>query len=278
MRPGTNPTLLWNGQWLMSGVFYFIPQAGTFLGEFHPRNGPYPNWSEGDVVEHPTFGPKLLFQDMATNGVNFLSWFTVPDALPPTYSERRKILVDRPLTTEIKLTEYAHAERGSLCYRDQFRWSSLFSERNSPRLGSVDPNTMYVTEYHLPNLESRPRGITVTPDYVVWYTDYARGYLGRFDPKTGKFSEWASPSGPQSLPTGSPTLATLSGMPKQGPSRHVGSLRPPDGEISKLAGKGGRRNPAHLCGRGRKSMVYPSPGQWHRPSHNKGGITSVSDF
>jgi virginiamycin B lyase len=61
---------------------------------------------------------------------------------------------------------------------------------------------MYVTEYHLPNPESRPRGIAVTPDDVIWYTDYARGYLGRFDPKTGKFSEWASPSGPRSRPNG----------------------------------------------------------------------------
>ena len=28
--------------------------------------------------------------------------------------------------------------------------------------------------------------------------DYSRGYLGRFDPKTGKATEWPSPGGPKS--------------------------------------------------------------------------------
>ena len=43
----------------------------------------------------------------------------------------------------------------------------FFTERNSPRLGSVDLRTMYVTEYHLPNQDSRSKGIAVTPDDVV---------------------------------------------------------------------------------------------------------------
>jgi len=37
---------------------------------------------------------------------------------------------------------------------------------------------------------------------VVWYTDYTRGYLGRFDPATGAVKEWPSPGGPQSQPYG----------------------------------------------------------------------------
>ena len=31
-----------------------------------------------------------------------------------------------------------------------------------------------------------PRRIAITSDDVIWYSDYSRGYLGRFDPKTGK--------------------------------------------------------------------------------------------
>ena len=42
----------------------------------------------------------------------------------------------------------------------------------------------------------------MTSDDVVWYTDYARGYLGRLDPATGKVTEWPSPSGPKSEPYG----------------------------------------------------------------------------
>ena len=36
----------------------------------------------------------------------------------------------------------------------------------------------------------------------MWYTDYARGYLGRFDPVTGQVREWPSPGGPRSQPYG----------------------------------------------------------------------------
>ena len=50
--------------------------------------------------------------------------------------------------------------------------------------------------------EPYPPYTSLTPDDVVWYTDYARGYLGRFDPKTGAVKEWPSPSGPKSQPYG----------------------------------------------------------------------------
>ena len=63
------------------------------------------------------------------------------------------------------------------------------------RVGSIDPETMEITEYTLPNPDARPRRLALTPDDVVWYTDYARGYLGRFDPATGEVREWPSPSG-----------------------------------------------------------------------------------
>ena len=50
--------------------------------------------------------------------------------------------------------------------------------------------------------DSRPRRIAITPDDIIWYTDYARGYLGRFDPQTDEFREYASPGGPRSHPYG----------------------------------------------------------------------------
>jgi virginiamycin B lyase len=40
----------------------------------------------------------------------------------------------------------------------------------------------------------------VTPDGMVWYVDYARGYVGRLDPNTGQTKEWMSPGGAQSRP------------------------------------------------------------------------------
>ena len=61
---------------------------------------------------------------------------------------------------------------------------------------------MKISEYPLPDSAARPRRIAITPDDVVWYTDFARGYLGRFDPKTGAVREWRSPGGAQSRPYG----------------------------------------------------------------------------
>ena len=34
----------------------------------------------------------------------------------------------------------------------------------------------------------------------MWYTDHARGYLGRVDSKSGAVREWPSPGGRQSRP------------------------------------------------------------------------------
>ena len=61
---------------------------------------------------------------------------------------------------------------------------------------------MTIHEYALPNAESRPRRIAITTDDAIWYTDYAGGHLGRFDPKTGNGSEWPSPGGVNSGPYG----------------------------------------------------------------------------
>jgi virginiamycin B lyase len=69
-------------------------------------------------------------------------------------------------------------------------------------VASVDPATLQIREYKLPDAASRPRRIAITSDDIVWYADYSRGYLGRLDPATGKVTEWPSPSGPKSAPYG----------------------------------------------------------------------------
>jgi virginiamycin B lyase len=70
------------------------------------------------------------------------------------------------------------------------------------KIATIDPKTLAVKEYTLPNAATRPRRLVITPDDKVWYADYSRGYLGRLEPATGETKEWASPSGPRSLPYG----------------------------------------------------------------------------
>jgi len=70
------------------------------------------------------------------------------------------------------------------------------------KVARVDPKTLEIREYTLPDPASRPRRLTITSDDMIWYSDYSRGYLGRLDPATGKVAEWQSPSGPKSAPYG----------------------------------------------------------------------------
>jgi len=58
----------------------------------------------------------------------------------------------------------------------------------------------------LPNADTRPRRVAIDSHDVIWYSDYSRGFLCRFDPATGKATEWASPGGPKSQPYGITTL------------------------------------------------------------------------
>ena len=69
------------------------------------------------------------------------------------------------------------------------------------KIATIDADTLEIVEYALP-AGARPRRIAVSPDDVIWYTDYARGFLGRLDPRTGDVTEFASPGGRTSQPYG----------------------------------------------------------------------------
>lgn len=76
-------------------------------------------------------------------------------------------------------------------------WANLFATNE---IAMIDPATMAVKEYAVPRSDARTRRIGLTSDGSVWYVDYAKGMLGRFDPRTGKFAEWAAPGGEGSRP------------------------------------------------------------------------------
>jgi virginiamycin B lyase len=61
-------------------------------------------------------------------------------------------------------------------------------------LATIDPRNMELNVVYLPRENARLRRLAVTRDDAVWYTDYAGGYIGRYDPETGEFTEWKTPS------------------------------------------------------------------------------------
>jgi virginiamycin B lyase len=79
----------------------------------------------------------------------------------------------------------------------------FFCEFGTNKLASIDPGTMRIREYTLPAASARPRRIALAPDGAIYYTDFARGFLGHFDPSSGKLlREWMSPAGSESEPYG----------------------------------------------------------------------------
>ena len=68
------------------------------------------------------------------------------------------------------------------------------------KIGTIDPKTMELKTFTLPNDTTRPRRIAITSDDKIFYGDYTRGYLGHLDTKTGKTEEWRLPLAGQALP------------------------------------------------------------------------------
>lgn len=107
-----------------------------------------------------------------------------------------------PATGEIKLVEAPTPRSlpyGTVIDTKNMLWIVLFGTN---KIASID-QTMKITEYTLPDPAARPRRIAIDANDTIWYSDFSRGYLGKFDTKTAKFvKEYASPSGPKSEPYG----------------------------------------------------------------------------
>ena len=61
-------------------------------------------------------------------------------------------------------------------------------------LATIDPGTLELEVIYLPREDARLRRLAITRDDVIWYTDYTQGYIGNYNPETGAFKEWKTPS------------------------------------------------------------------------------------
>ncbi len=67
-------------------------------------------------------------------------------------------------------------------------------------IGAMDPDSLAVQYYEVPDASSRIRRLAIDSKGIVWYVNSTRGRLGRLDPTSGAIREWDSPSGPESHP------------------------------------------------------------------------------
>lgn len=75
----------------------------------------------------------------------------------------------------------------------------VFCEFNSNKMASINPQTMEITEYTLPE-GARPRRMAIDANDRIYFTDFSEGHLGRLDMATGAVKMWASPGGAKSAP------------------------------------------------------------------------------
>ena len=167
------------------GNVWFTGNFRGFIGKLDPRSG--------RVKEYPLPDPRARDPHTIVIDHNGIVWFTVQvgnfvGRLDPTTGDIKLV---QPLTANARPYGMAVNSRNQV----------FFVEFGAPKVATIDAN-MHIQEYLLPNQAARPRRIAITPDDQVWYTDFARGYLGHLNPESGKVEEFASPSGAQSRPYG----------------------------------------------------------------------------
>lgn len=67
-------------------------------------------------------------------------------------------------------------------------------------IAEVDPDTLAVRYFAIPDARSRIRRLDIASDGTIWFVNSSLGKLGHLDPTTGAVTQWQSPSGPDSHP------------------------------------------------------------------------------
>jgi virginiamycin B lyase len=167
------------------GNIWFTANYKGYIGKLDPRTG--------EVVEYPMPDPTARDPHTPIFDQKGILWFTVQGG---NFVGRLD-----PQTGAIGLKRSPTPSSRPYGIVVNPRGIPFFSEFGTNKLASINPETMEITEYLLPE-GARPRRLAVGSGDMVYYTDFARGYLGRLDPGERRIEEWASPGGKDSHPYG----------------------------------------------------------------------------
>lgn len=175
-----------------TGHIFFTAINGAYIGNLVPRTGQITQFPIARAGVAGARSPHTPIFDQQGN-----LWFTLQSGHVGRLN---------PATGEMKIvaSPSKDAQGGSYPYGIQVNSQGVpwYVDFRGNRIASIDPVSMAITEVTLPNPASRPRRIALTPDDVIWYTDFALGTIGRYDPKTGQHKTWPSPGGRDSEPYG----------------------------------------------------------------------------
>jgi len=166
------------------GNIWFTGIFKHYIGKLNPKTG--------EVTEYPMPDPQADPHTPTFDQQGIL-WFTTEQG---NFVGRLD-----PRTEEVKLkgSPTPHAVPYGIVVTS--KGIPVFCEFGTNKLATIDPKTMEITEYPLPE-GAHPRRLALAHDDTVYYSDYARGYLGHFDLQTRKLEEWPTPGGPASKPYG----------------------------------------------------------------------------
>jgi len=167
------------------GNIWFTANYKGYIGKLSPKTGEVTEYRMPDPRAHDPHTP-VFDQDG-------ILWFTVQES---NFVGRLD-----PRTGQIKLKEVPTPDAVPYGIVVTAKGVPYFCEFGTNKLASIDPKTMAIAEYPLPE-GARPRRLAVAPDNTVYYSDYARGRLGHFDPASKHVEEWPSPGGSGSRPYG----------------------------------------------------------------------------
>lgn len=209
------------------GIVYFAGQAGNYVGRLDPSSGQTrryelpANTNPHTVVVGPDNHVWIAGNRNATIGrmnpaTGDIRWYPMTDS---TVRDPHTMVFDRDgnlwftaqnsnavghLNVQSGAIRYVKTGERTRPYGIELNsrgevWVNLFGTN---KIARINPRSYELTSYDLPHERARGRRIAITPDDVVWYTDYTRGMLGRVDPTNGRVTEMPLPGGAASLPYG----------------------------------------------------------------------------
>ena len=167
------------------GNVWFTGNFAGYIGKLDPRTGAV---TEYKMPEAGVDDPHTAVFD-----AQGIMWFTAQVAN----------VVGRldPHTGKIELKKVQTKDSHPYGIAINSKGVPFFCEFDSNKMAKIDPKTMEITEYPLPET-ARPRGIGIEAKDNVYFTDFKSGNLGRLDPASGAVKMWPSPGGPGSDPYG----------------------------------------------------------------------------
>jgi virginiamycin B lyase len=167
-----------------NGNIWFTGNGKGYIGKLDPKTG--------DVTEYKMPDAKAEDPHTAVFDARGILWFTVQVGSMVGRLDPRTGKIDLKAVQGQRPLPYGIAINS--------KGIPFFCEFGTNKMAKINPQTMAITEFKLPE-GARPRRMAIDAEDKIYFTDYEGGNLGRLDP-TGAVKMWASPGGAKSAPYG----------------------------------------------------------------------------